>query len=149
MLRSGQPITGQWQHLNRLGQRGQFQSGEIISARDAIESRRSRTLLGGASGMQLSQPLMEYDMTQAYGGQTWVHVGADNDAVTMGTIDPDSGLLVYSVPGWYCSGAAGVPLTTEDGSPAYYIPQVPLPDPTDIDSSENYWVIFVADSQCY
>lgn len=148
MLRSGQPLSTQWRTVNRQGARGTFHSGEIISARDAIENRRPRILLGGG-GMQLSQPTMEYDMTQAYGGQTWVHVGASNPAVTDGTIDPDSGLQVYSTPGWYCSAPGGVPLAGTTDSPAYHIPQIPLPDPVNVDDTTNYWVIFIADAQCY
>jgi hypothetical protein len=146
MLRSGQPLSNQWRTVNRQGQRGGFHNGEIIASRDAIENRRSRILLGGG-GMQLSQPTMEYDMSQPYGPQTWVHVGAENDAVTSGTIDPNSGLQVYSTPGWYCSGPAGVPLAPDDGG--YYIPQVPLPDASNIDDPINFWVIFIAEAQCY
>ena len=99
--------------------------------------------------MQLASP-MEYDMTKAYGGQTWVHVSADNDAVTSGTIDPVSGLQVYSQPGWYCSAPGGVPIVGTEESPAYNIPQMPLPDPDNIDdATKNFWVIFIADAQCY
>jgi hypothetical protein len=148
MLRSGQPLNTQWTSVNRQGAQGNFHKGEIISARDAIENRRSRMLLGGG-GMQLASP-MEYDMTQPYPGQTWVHVGASNTAVTAGTIDPVSGLQVFSTPGWYCSAPGGVPIATVDGESAYNIPQVPLPDASDVDdSSRNFWVIFVADAQCF
>jgi hypothetical protein len=148
MLRSGQPINTSWTTINRQGAQGDFHKGEIISTRDAVENRHARMLLGGGGEMQLASP-MEYNMTQAYAGQTWVHVGPDNDAVTSGTIDPDSGLQVYSIPGWYCSCAGGVPLAGTIESPAYHIPQVPLPDADDIDNSDNYWVIFIADAQCY
>lgn len=147
MLRSGQPLNTQWRTVNRQGARGGFHNGEIISARDAIENRRPRILIGGG-GMQYASPL-EYDMTQAYGGSTWVHVGASNSAVTDGTIDPNSGLQVYSTPGWYCSCPGGVPLAGTEESPAYNIPQIPLPDPGTIDNTTNYWIIFIADAQCY
>src|SRR5580692_4461120 len=148
MLRSGQPLNTQWTTVNRQGTHGNFHKCEIISARDAIENRRARMLLGGG-GMQLASP-MEYDMTQAYPGQTWVHVGSDNDAVTAGTIDPVSGLQVYSLPGWYCSAPGGVPIAMVDDAPAYHIPQVPLPDPSYIDdATKNFWVVFIADPQCY
>jgi hypothetical protein len=92
---------------------------------------------------------MEYDMTHAYAGQTWVHVGNANEAATTGTTDPDSGLPVKSTPGWYCFCAGGVPIAGTEGAPAYHIPQVPLPNSSDIDSPLNYWVIFIADAQCY
>jgi hypothetical protein len=149
MLRSGQPLNTQWTTVNRQGAQGNFHKGEIISARDAIENRRTRMLLGGG-GMQLSQPLMEYDMTQAYPGQTWVHVNDTNTAVTAGTIDPVSGLQVYSLPGWYCSAPGGVPIAGTADSPAYHIPQVPLPDPSNVDdATQNFWVIYLAEAQCY
>lgn len=102
---------------------------------------------GGSGGMNLASP-MEYDMTQAYGGQIWVHVAEDNDAVLTGTIDPDSGQPVKSSPGWYCSRASGVPIEGTADSPQYHIPQNPVPDAEDIDDDINYWVIFVADAQC-
>lgn len=105
-------------------------------------------LLGGGGAMQLASP-MEYVMTQSYPGQTWVHVGASNTAATTGTLDPLSGLSVKSTPGWYCSCAGGVPIAGTEESPAYHIPQVPLPDSGDIDNANNYWVIFIADAQCY
>jgi hypothetical protein len=105
-------------------------------------------LLGGG-GMQLATP-MEYDMMQSYPGQTWVHVSETNPAVTEGTIDPVSGVQVYSQPGWYCSASGGVPIATVDDAPAYNIPQVPLPDASNIDdATKNFWVIFIADAQCY
>ena len=149
MLKSGQPINTSWNTINRQGAQGDFHKGEIISARDAVESRRARVLLGGGSGMQLASP-MEYDMTQAYAGQMWVHVGASNIAATTGTIDPVSGLPVKSTPGWYCSAPGGVPIADVGGSPAYHIPQVPLPNSADIDdTSKNFWIIFIADVQCY
>lgn len=149
MLKSGQTTGGDWLEINRQSARGTFHKGEIISARDAVENRRPRLLLGGASGMQLASP-MEYDMTQPYPGQTWVHVGASNDAVTAGAIDPVSGLPVKSAPGWYCSAPGGVPIAGTEESPAYHIPQVPLPDPDNIDDdAKNFWVIFIADPQCY
>ena len=144
MLRSGEPLNKQWTTVNKHGAQGNFHNGEIISSRDAIENRRSRMLLGGGGGMTLASP-MEYDMTRAYGGQTWVHVSATNTAATTGTTDPDSGLPVKSTPGWYCSCAGGVPIAP---GPAYHIPQVPLPN-SDVDNSRNYWVIFIADAQCY
>lgn len=147
-LKSGQPVSTSWNTINRQGAQGTFHRGEIVSARDAIENRRARMLLGGAAGMQLASP-MEYDMTQAYSGQTWVHVGATNTAATTGTTDPDSGLPVKSAPGWYCSCAGGVPIAGTEDSPAYHIPQVPLPNASDVDNSLNYWVIFIADAQCY
>ncbi|HEY1789058.1 MAG TPA: hypothetical protein VGJ73_12930 [Verrucomicrobiae bacterium] len=140
MLRSGQPLNTQWTTVNRQGSQGNFHKGEIISARDAIENRRSRMLLGGG-GMQLASP-MEYDMTQPYAGQTWVHVSDTNTAVTTGTIDPVSGLQVYSQPGWYCSAPGG--------APANYIPQVPLPNPANIDdATKNFWVMWIGEAQCY
>ncbi len=145
MLRSGQPLSSQWRTINRQGAQGIFHRGEIVASRDATENRRPRILLGGG-GMQYANPL-EYDMTQPYAGSTWVHVGADNDAVTTGTLDPNSGLQVYSQPGWYCSCPGGVPLAPDDGG--YYIPQVPLPDPDTIADSTNFWIIFIADAQCY
>ena len=148
MLKSGQPVNASWTTINLHGARADFHNGEIISTRDAMESRRARMLMGGSGGMQLASP-MEYDMTQAYGGQTWVHVGADNDAATAGTIDPVSGLAVVSAPGWYCSCAAGVPIAGTEESPAYNIPQVPLPDPDDIDDPNNFGVIYIAEAQCY
>ncbi|HSY42853.1 MAG TPA: hypothetical protein VK811_03015 [Candidatus Acidoferrum sp.] len=148
MLRSGQPLNTQWNTVNRQGAQGDFHKGEIIASRDAIENRRARMLLGGG-GMQLATP-MEYVMTNPYPGQTWVHVGASNTAVTAGTIDPVSGLQVFSLPGWYCSAPGGVPIATVDDAPAYNIPQVPLPDPSNVDNAtQNFWVIFIADSQCY
>ena len=146
-LKSGQPIATSWSTINRQGAQGSFHKGEIVSARDAIENRRARILLGGAGAMQLASP-MEYDLTQAYAGQTWVHVGTSNIAATTGTTDPDSGKPVKSTPGWYCSCAGGVPLAGTEDSPAYHIPQIPLPN-TDVDNALNYWVIFIADAQCY
>jgi hypothetical protein len=143
-LRSGDASGFDWNEINRQGAHGTFHRGEIVSARDATENRRARMLLGGGGAMQLASP-MEYDMTQAYPGQTWVHVGATNSAATTGTIDPDSGLSVKSTPGWYCSCAGGVPIAS---GPAYHIPQVPLPN-LDVDNALNYWVIFIADAQCY
>jgi hypothetical protein len=148
-LRSGQPVNTSWTTINRQGTQSDFHKGEIISARDTIENRRARMLLGGNAGMQLSNP-MEYVMTQAYPGQTWVHVGPSNTAVTEGTIDPVSSLQVYSTPGWYCSAPGGVPIAGTEEAPAYNIPQIPLPDPSNIDdSTKNFWVIFIADAQCY
>jgi hypothetical protein len=148
MLRSGQPLNTQWTTVNRQGAQGDFHKGEIISARDAIETRRARTLLGGG-GMQLATP-MEYNMAQAYPGQTWVHVSDTNAAVTAGTIDPVSGLQVYSLPGWYCSAPGGVPIAGTTESPQYHIPQVPLPDSSNIDdATQNFWVIYIAEAQCY
>jgi hypothetical protein len=140
-LKSGQPVNTSWNTINRQGEQGDFHKGEIISTRDAVENRRARMLLGGGSGMQLASP-MEYDLTQAYPGQTWIHVGDSNVAVTTGTIDPVSGLPVKSTPGWYCSAPGG--------APAYNIPQVPLPNPDSIDdATKNFWVIFIAEAQCY
>lgn len=147
MILSGTPAGDFDKPINQQGAQGNFHKGEIISARDAIENRRARMLLGGG-GMQLGTP-MEYVMTNPYPGQTWVHVGADNDAVTAGTIDPVSGLQVYSSPGWYCSAPGGVPIAGTEESPAYNIPQVPLPDPDDVDDPINFWVIYIADAQCY
>jgi hypothetical protein len=148
-LKSGQPVNTSWNTINRQGMQGDFHKSEIISARDAIENRRARMLLGGGGGMQLSQP-MEYVMTNAYPGQTWVHVSSTNTAATTGTIDPVSGLPVKSTPGWYCSAPGGVPIAGTPTSPAYHIPQVPLPDSSNIDdSTKNFWVIFIPDAQCY
>lgn len=147
-LRFGGATDADWKQINRQGTRGDFHSGEIITARDAIENRRARMLLGGGGGMVYASPL-EYDMTTAYAGSTWVHVGASNDAVTSGTIDPDSGLPVTSTAGWYCSCPGGVPIAGTEESPAYHIPQVPLPNSDTIDDSTNYWIIFIADAQCY
>lgn len=99
--------------------------------------------------MQLSQP-MEYVMTNPYPRQTWVHVSSTNVAATTGTIDPVSGLPVKSTPGWYCSAPGGVPIAGTPDSPAYHIPQVPLPDASNIDdSTKNFWVIFIPEAQCY
>jgi hypothetical protein len=147
-LKSGESFGSQWLEVNRHGAQGDFHKGEIISMRDVVENRRARMLMGGAGGMQLASP-MEYDMTQAYAGQTWVHVGADNDAATTGTLDPVSGLPVKSQPGWYCSCAGGVPIAGTEEAPAYNIPQMPLPDADDVDDPNNFWVIFIADAQCY
>jgi hypothetical protein len=148
-LKSGQPVNTSWNTINRQGVQGDFHKGEIISTRDAVENRRARMLLGGGSGMQLASP-MEYDMTQAYPGQTWVHVGATNTAATTGTIDPVSGLPVKSTPGWYCSAPGGVPIATVGGGSAYHIPQMPLPNPDNIDdATKNFWVIFIGEAQCY
>lgn len=108
---------------------------------------KSTPPIPGSRGMKLASP-MEYDMETSYGGQIWVHVGAANEAVTAGTIDPDSGQQVFSAPGWYCSASSGVPIENVGGNQAYHIPQVPLPDPNDIDDPKNYWVIFLPDVQC-
>lgn len=105
---------------------------------------------GAGGGMNLASP-MEYDMTQPYGGQVWVHVSDTNTAATAGTTDPDSGLTVKSSPGWYCSVKGGVPIVKgTDGDPdQYHIPQMPLPNPDDVDDALNYWVIFIPESQCF
>jgi hypothetical protein len=139
-LRSGEPLTRAWLETNRQGSEQRFHKGEIVSARDAMETRRSRQPIGWGA-MQLNQPLMEYDMAQLYAGQTWVHISTSNPAATTGTTDPDSGLAVKSTPGWYCSCMNGVP--------PFYIPQVPLPDSSNVDSPLNRWVIFIGEPMCY
>jgi hypothetical protein len=147
MLRSGESVSTQWRTINRHGARSLFHKGEIISVRDAVENRRSRMVIGG-SAILFATPI-EYNMGLAYGGQLIVHVGASNTAVTTGTLDPISGLQVYSSPGWYISNPNGVPVLGTDDSPAYLIPQVPLPFPDDVDNQGNFWLVFIGEGQCY
>ncbi len=147
MLRSGDPLDQQWNTVNRHGAQGQFHKGEIISARDAVENRRARMLLGGSSGIDLYGPV-EYDMTQSYAGKILVHLDATNNAVTSGTIDPISGLQVYSIAGWWLSCASGVPLAGNANSVQYHIPQFPYPG-TPISNGNNYWYFIASDPQCY
>lgn len=66
-LRSGEPEDTQWVTVNRQGAQGGFHKGEIISARDAIENRRSRMIIGDASSP--SQPNDLYCIT-AIGANT-------------------------------------------------------------------------------
>lgn len=49
MLRSGEPLSGQWRTVNRHGLQGHFHKGEIIAGRDAAETRIPRILIGGSS----------------------------------------------------------------------------------------------------
>lgn len=103
----------------------------------------------GGSPMQYFNPsqALEYNMKMPYAGSVWVRVSSTNAAVTTGTIDPVSGLQVNSQVGWYCSRPSGVPVVTVGGSPAYNIPQWPLPDPTMInDATKNFWLIFIPDT---
>lgn len=142
-LRSGESLDGQWLDINQHGAQGRYHKGEIIASREAMETRRPRILLGEGPGMRTEQPQMEYDMTHAYEGGVWVHVGANNAAVTTGTTDPNSGTTVKSQAGWYLSAPGGVGVI---GGDSYNIPQWPLPNTTDIASPLNFWIAFIPDS---
>jgi hypothetical protein len=70
-----------------------------------------------------------------------VVVTPTNDAVVTGTIDPDSSVQVWSVPGlWIClNGDVVVPDPESEGDFLYRIPQWPTPTPDAPDAEDVYW----------
>jgi len=156
MLRSGQPISSQWRTINAQGRSGQFTRFETINALMALSGRRRHLLVGGGGIV-----LREYDKTHPYTDTDCALVSPDNDVVTTGVIDPDSGLSVKAVPGIYIYvsplpsivKAAGV--ADKYHIPAWPPPQYSLatvytdhvyPDLTDdgIAANKIFWFLFGA-----
>lgn len=152
MLRSGQPLSTQWRTVNRQGAQGTFGAREMVTARDAIENRRARMLLGGASGWNWGTPNIELPdpvngPMPGYGKGTVIHIQSTNSIVTTGMLDLGSGNLTQSVAGLWVTTQA-VPAQAEDSS-SWNVPQLPMPDAGNYDDTTNFWVFLAPDAQCY
>jgi len=142
MLRSGQPLNTQWRTVNKQGAQGTFGAREMISARDAIENRRPRMLLGGAPGWNWGNPIElpdpESGPMPGFAKGTVIHIQGTNSIVTTGMTDLGSNTNVQSQAGLWVSTQA-VPAQASDSN-SWNVPQSPLPVPDDYDSPSNFWV---------
>jgi hypothetical protein len=106
---------------------------------------------GSTASWIFSKPIL-YDNTKSYSFQQIVYVAPDDPMVTTGTVDPDTGLTVFAIPGLWVALQAVAPVVNPTGQPAgtyYHIPQIPYPVPNAPDDDLNYWWLVSADAQCY
>jgi|SRR6185437_4629779 len=85
-----------------------------------------------------------YDPTQSYKEQQLVYVQSTSSVATTGVTDPDSGVVVKSLPGIWVAVQDVAPLS----GPAYHIPHLPMPTPDDMDATNNYWAFVSPMDSC-
>lgn len=94
-----------------------------------------------ASGWHWPAGQRNYDPSVSYIDQQVVYVQASSSVVTSGVTDPDSGLVVKSLPGIWVALKA-VPASSN------HIPHLPLPVPDDMNNSLNYWAFVASAPTC-
>jgi hypothetical protein len=73
-----------------------------------------------------------------------IHIQPNHPIVTSGIMDAGNptGYAVYSVPGFWVSLQAVPAQQNINGIPAWNLPQLPLPNPDNLDDPKNFWMFF-------
>jgi hypothetical protein len=106
---------------------------------------------GGGSGLDFATPIL-YNHESTYAEKKIVYVSPTDAMVTVGTVDPDSGLTVYAIPGTWAALQAVAPVVDPAGRPAgtyYHVPRLPYPVPSAPDNVLNFWWLVTPDVNCY
>lgn len=101
------------------------------------------SIINGRSGAGGGE-LKNYDKDKIWKAGDWVWVKPNDplcDLSGSGTVDPDSGLVVFATPGLYRVTRLVAPVTDPDGLPAgtyYRIPQWPPPQTSPPSDGESF-----------
>lgn len=127
-------------------------------SRDLVKVRR-RVIGGASTNSSWHKPnnrLYEVDPTYTYDEGSVIHIQPANSLVTTGIRDafnliahPDGsvGDLITSCAGYWVATQDVPAKVTVAGKDFWNLPQSPMPVPTNIDDSKNYW-IYLGEMDC-